>query len=197
MSIVKNGYASETRSVDVTSGSKSFLVVHLAQIAATVSLNSQPAGASVFVDGKDSGRATPTQITVDKGTHTFLVRKQGYLDETTTADLQAGQTFHFAPALRVLGNVDDIKTVGKFKKFFKGGGDSTADMGTINIKTQPKGAQVSVNRRMLDKTSPVEFMLNQGNYIVDITLSGYKPIHRVVNVEKRGKVVIDEPMQRQ
>ena len=197
VSIVKNGYASETRSVDVTSGSKSFLVVHLAQIAATVSLNTQPAGASVFVDGKDSGRATPTQITVDKGTHTFLVRKQGYLDETTTADLQAGQTFHFAPALRVLGNVDDIKTVGKFKKFFKGGGDSTADMGTINIKTQPKGAQVSINRRMLDKTSPVEFMLNQGNYIVDITLSGYKPIHRVVNVEKRGKVVIDEPMQRE
>jgi len=43
----------------------------------------------------------------------------------------------------------------------------------------------------------VEFMLNQGNYIVDITLSGYKPIHRVVNVEKRGKVVIDEPMQRE
>src|SRR5207245_4941390 len=111
------GYACETRSVKGTSGSKSFFVVHLAQIAATVSLNTQPAGASVFVDGKDSGRATPTQITVDKGTHTFLVRKQGYLDETTTADLQAGQTFHFAPALRVLGNVDDIKPLGDSKTF--------------------------------------------------------------------------------
>ncbi len=197
VSVVKNGYTAETRSVDVTSGSKSFLVIRLAQTAATVSLNSQPAGASVFVDGKDSGRTTPTQITMDKGTHTFLVRKQGYLDETTTADLQPGQTFHFVPALRVLGNVDDIKTVGKFKKFFKGGGDGTADMGTVSIKTQPKGAQVSVNRRMLDKASPVEFMLNPGNYIVDITLSGYKPIHRVINVDKHGKVAIDEAMERE
>jgi serine/threonine protein kinase len=197
VSVVKNGYTAETRSVDVTSGSKSFLVIRLAQIAATVSLNSQPAGASVFIDGKDSGRTTPTQITMDKGTHTFLVRKQGYLDETTTADLQPGQTFHFVPALRVLGNVDDIKTVGKFKKFFKGGGDGTADMGTVSIKTQPKGAQVSVNRRMLDKASPVEFMLNPGNYIVDITLSGYKPIHRVINVDKHGKVAIDEAMERE
>ena len=197
VSVVKNGYTAETRSVDVTSGSKSFLVIRLAQTAATVSLNSQPAGASVFVDGKDSGRTTPTQITMDKGTHTFLVRKQGYLDETTTADLQPGQTFHFVPALRVLGNVDDIKTVGKFKKFFKGGGDGTADMGTVSIKTQPKGAQASVNRRMLDKASPVEFMLNPGNYIVDITLSGYKPIHRVINVDKHGKVAIDEAMERE
>ena len=194
VSVLKSGYTSETRTVEVTSGSKSFLVIHLAQVAATVSVTSQPAGASIFVDGKDSGHVTPAQINVDKGSHTVLVRKQGFLDETATAEVVPGQTVHVSQTLRALGNVDEIKTVGKFKKLF-GGGDSNAGMGSVSIKTQPKGAQVAVNRRILDKPSPVEFVLGPGNYLIDITMTGYKPIHKVITVEKGGKLALDEVME--
>jgi serine/threonine protein kinase len=194
ISVSKAGYTAETRNVEIGSGSKSFLVIHLAPAAATVAVNSDPPGASVYVDGKDTGRLTPTQISVDKGTHTLLVKKQGYLDETASADLQPGQTFRFAPALRSMGNVDDIKTVGKVKKLFGGGGIPTG-MGLVSIKTQPKGAQIAVNRRLLDKNSPVEFLLGPGNYVVDITASGYKPIHRVINVDKGNKIMLDETME--
>ena len=195
VTVAKNGYAAETRAVDVGSGSKAVVLVHLAAAAGTISLRSEPAGASVFVDGRDMGRVTPTQISVEKGSHLVLVRKQGYLDETTTANLQPGQSYHFSPTLRPLGNADDIKTVGKFKKIF-GGGDASG-MGTVSIKTQPKGAQIAVNRRMLDKASPTQFMVGPGNYILDITAFGYKPIHRIINVEKGSKVVLDETMQRE
>jgi serine/threonine protein kinase len=197
VSVSKAGYAAENRTIDVASASKSFLVVQLAQITATAAVTSTPAGAAIFVDGKDSGRVTPAQIPVDKpGNHTFLVRKQGYLEEATTVNLQAGQTYHFAPTLRVLGTTSEIRTAGKFKKIFGGGGE-TAGMGTVSIKTQPKGAQIAVNRRVVDKSSPVEFYLNPGAYVVDITLSGYKTIHRVINVEKGNKVAIDETLERQ
>jgi hypothetical protein len=196
VTVSRPGYSSETRTIDVASNSKSFLVVQLAQLTATVAVSSEPAGASVFLDGRDTGKVTPAQIPVDKsGSHTVLVRKQGYLEETTTANLQAGQSFRFAPTLRALGTTDDIKVGGKFKKLF-GGGD-TAGMGSVSIKTQPKGAQIAVNNRMLDKGSPVEFFLNPGTYVVDITLSGFKSIHRVITVEKSGKAVIDENMQRE
>jgi len=197
VSVSKAGYAAENRTIDVASASKSFLVVQLAQINATAAVTSTPPGAAVFVDGKDSGRLTPAQIPMDRpGNHTFLVRKQGYLEESTTANLQAGQTYHFAPTLRMLGNTSEIKTTGKFKKIFGGGGE-TSGMGTVSVKTQPKGAQIAVNRRVVDKNSPVEFYLNPGAYVVDITLSGYKTIHRVVNVEKGNKVAIDETLERQ
>ena len=69
-------------------------------------------------------------------------------------------------------------------------------MGTVSIKTQPKGAQIAVNQHMLEKESPVEFILDPGNYVVDITLSGYAPIHKVITVDKGGKVAIDETLQR-
>jgi hypothetical protein len=196
ISVSKPGYSSESRNVDVASGSKSFVVIQLAQLAATMAVTSDPAGASVFLDGKDTGRVTPTQFSVDKpGAHTVLVRKQGYLDETANANLQVGQTSHFSPTLRVLGATDEIKIAGKFKKMF--GGGAAADMGTVSIKTQPKGAQIAVNRRILDKNSPVEFYLNPGNYMIDITLSGYKTVHRVINVDKGNKLTLEETLERE
>src|ERR1700730_4222760 len=174
---------------------KSFLVVQLAQLTATASVTTEPAGAQVFIDGKDTGRLTPTQVSVDKpGTHTFLVRKQGYLEETATASLQAGQVFHFGSTLKALGSTDDIKIGGgKFKKLF--GGADTSGMGAVSVKTQPKGAQVAVNNRIVDKFSPVDFSLNPGTYVIDITLSGYKRIHRIVEVQKGGKVAVDETLE--
>jgi hypothetical protein len=196
VSISKLGYAPETRTIEVASGSKSFLVVQLAALGAAAFVTSMPPGAQVFMDGKDIGRATPAQIQVDHlGGHTFLVRKQGYLDETATSNLQAGQTFQFAPVLRALGNTDDIKMVGKFKRMF--GGGETAGMGIVSIKTQPKGAQIAVNRHILDKGSPVDFYLNPGSYLIDITVSGYKSSHRVINVDRGGKFAIDEVLEPQ
>jgi serine/threonine protein kinase len=196
LTISKPGYAAETRTIDVGSGSKSFVSVQLAQLSATVSVSSEPAGASIWMDGKDTGRVTPAQISVDKaGNHSFAFKKQGYLDETTTTNLQVGQTFRLAQSLKALGNTDDIKMGGKFKKLF-GNGD-TAGMGAVSIKTSPKGAQVAINNRILDKNSPVDLYLDPGNYVLDITLSGFKSIHKVITVEKSGKVVIDESLDRE
>ena len=196
LSISKPGYAAETRNLDVASGSKSFISVQLAQLTATVSVTSDPTGAAVWMDGKDTGRVTPAQIPVDKpGNHSFVFKKQGYLEETMTANLQIGQTFHLSPSLRALGNTDDIKIGGKFKKLF--GGSETAGMGGVSVKTQPKGAQVAINNRILDKFSPVDLYLDPGTYVVDITLSGFKSVHRVINVEKNGKVAIEESLNRE
>jgi eukaryotic-like serine/threonine-protein kinase len=196
LTISKPGYAAETRTIDVGSGSKSFVSVQLAQLSATVSVSSEPAGAAIWMDGKDTGRVTPAQISVDRaGNHSFVFKKQGYLDENATANLQIGQTFRLAQSLKALGNTDDIKIGGKFKKLF-GNGD-TAGMGAVSIKTSPKGAQVAINNRILDKNSPVDLFLDPGNYVLDITLSGFKSIHKVITVEKSGKVAIDESLDRE
>ena len=197
ISASKSGYSSEIRSVDVAAGSKSSLTLHLSPVNALMVVNSTPPGADVIVDGKPTRRVTPAQFAVEKGSHTVLLRKQGYLDETVTADLGPAQNFQYSPVLKALGNAEDIRTVGKFNKLFGHGGDSTAGMGSISIHTRPKGAQVAINQRVLDKTSPVDLMLGPGNYIVDLTLTGFKPFHKVVSVDKGGKAAIDEILERQ
>jgi hypothetical protein len=197
VSVNKTGYTSEIRTVEVAVGSKTSLVLRLAAMNALVVAGSTPPGADIIIDGKPTGRVTPSQFAVEKGSHTILLRKQGYLEETTTADLGPAQNFQYSPTLRALGNAEEIRTVGKFNKLFGHGGDNTAGMGAISIHTQPKGAQVAINQRILDKLSPVDVMLGPGNYVVDITLTGFKPVHKVINVDKGGKAAIDEILERQ
>lgn len=197
VSVSKSGYTAEMRSVDIVSGGKASLVFHLAPVNALVVVNSTPAGADITLDGRPTGRVTPAQFAVEKGNHTVVLKKQGFLDETTMADLGPGQNFQYAPVLRALGNAEAIQTVGKFKKLFGKGGDSTAGMGSVSIHTQPKGAQVVINQHILDRMSPVDVMMGPGNYVVDIALTGFKPVHKVIAVEKGGKVAIDEILERQ
>ena len=195
--VSKSGYSSEMRSVDVAAGSKSSLLLHLSPVNALMVVNSTPPGADVIIDGRPIGKVTPVQFAVEKGSHTVLLRKQGYLDETVTADLGPGQNFQYSPVLRALGNTADMRTVGKLNKLFGRGGESTAGMGSISVHTQPKGAQVAINQQVLDKTLPVDVMLGPGTYIVDVTLTGFKPVHKVVSVDKGGKAAIDEILARQ
>jgi hypothetical protein len=195
VAISKTGYSTDTRTIEVASGSRALVSIHLAPLMATLSVSSNPAGANILVDGKDTRKLTPARLTLDKGTHTILLRKAGYLDETASSQLVQGEIASLSPALRPLGNVDDMRTVGKFKKMF--GGNGGQGMGTVSVKTQPKGAQIAVNQHMLDKASPVDFLLNPGNYIIDISLSGYAPVRKVIVVDKSGKVVVDEVLQPQ
>ena len=195
ITVSKAGYASDTRSVEVASGAKATTTIHLSQLSATLIVKSDPPGASIYIDTKDAGTKTPAQISVPKGQHLVLVRKEGYLDETMNAQFILGQTFNFSPTLRALGNVENMKTVGKMSKLF--GKKGQADQGTISIHTQPKGAQIAINQHMLDKSVPVDVMLDPGNYVIDVTASGYAPIHKIVTVEKGSKVLVDEVMQQQ
>ncbi len=197
VSVNKSGYSSDIHSIEVASGGKLSLAIHLTPINALVVVNSTPLGAEITIDGKSTGRVTPAQFAVEKGSHTVLLRKHGYLDETTTADLGPAQNFQFAPTLRALGNTEDMRPLGGLNRLFGRGGESTAGMGSIVIRTQPKGAQVAINQQVMEKTSPLGVAVDPGNYIVDITLTGFKAIHKVVNVERGNRTAIDEILERQ
>jgi len=60
-------------------------------------------------------------------------------------------------------------------------------MGSVTIRTVPKGAQVAINQRVLDKLAPVRRHVESGKLHRDITLTGFKPVHKVVSVDKGGK----------
>jgi serine/threonine protein kinase len=193
--VSKAGYSPDSRTMNVTSGRGTTTLVHLAKLMATLVVKSDPPGASIYVDGRDMGTKTPGQISVDKGQHLVLVRMSGYIDETMNTQFALGQTFNFSPTLRPLGNTENLKTVGKMSKLF--GGKGQAGQGTLSIRTQPKGAQIAINQHLLEKGSPVDVSLDPGNYVVDITLTGYAPVHKIITAVKGGKVMVDEVMQPQ
>jgi serine/threonine protein kinase len=192
VSASKAGYGQATQNVNLLSAANSSIALELPALAARLSVSSTPAGGVVVIDGKDSGKLTPSQFVLDKpGAHTVLVRRAGYLEESTSINAEAGQSANVNLTLKPLGNTDDIRAAGgKFKKVFGRGGDD-ASMGTVSVKTQPKGAQIMLNHRVLDKTAPFDFYLNPGTYVLDINMSGYRSVHRVINVESKERVAIE------
>ena len=50
-------------------------------------------------------------------------------------------------------------------------------MARIDIKSEPKGAQVVVNGTPLQKLTPVEIQVDAGSYDITLQKDGYKPVH--------------------
>ena len=194
----KAGYASATRNLAMLSGANSSVSLELSPLGATLSVASTPAGAVILIDGKDTGKLTPSQFSFSKsGSHNITLRRAGYLDRSSAVNVEAGQPSAVNLKLAQLGNTEEIRSAGgKFKKVFGRSAD-TSDMGTVSIKTQPKGAQIMINNRVLDKTTPFDFYLNPGTYVIDVTLSGYQTLHRVITVQEGEKLAILETLAAQ
>ncbi|HYX70774.1 MAG TPA: PEGA domain-containing protein, partial [Terriglobales bacterium] len=187
----KPGYVTESRKIDVTAGGKALIAITLQPRGAFVSVASQPAGATIVVDGRESG-LTPARLVLSEGQHNITVRKDGYLPQSAIPTLARGQEFKYAPELLAAGTTAEIKTVGKFKKMFGANGQ---EMGMVEVKSNPKGATVLVNGNAVPKPTPVTFMLNPGNYEIQVQMTGYRIAKRVITLEKGGQVKVEEELK--
>jgi hypothetical protein len=189
------GYTSETRSVDVTGGTRTPVDVKLNASKGFIKVAGSPAGASIFMDGKDTGKVTPAELTVDPGSHSISLRRSGYLEASTDLKLVAGQGITYAPSLLVAGRTDNIRIVsGGMGRMF--GGSSSNGMARIEIKSEPKGAQVIVNGTPLQKSTPVEIQVDAGSYDITLQKDGYKPVHESAIVGMEDRVKIDRALTR-
>jgi len=95
----------------------------------------------------------------------------------------------------VAGRTDNIKLVGSggVGKLFGNNGNGSG-MAQIEIKTEPKGAQVTINGTPLQKTTPLAVQVEAGNYDITIQKDGYKPIHESAIIGMDDRVKIDRPL---
>lgn len=195
LTFTKNGYSIETRVAEVSAGKQAFVKVNLKAGTATVSLNSDPPGASVLIDDREIAKTTPTQIVLGRGMHSIGIRKPGYQESSTNVDLQEGQQFNFAPTLKPLNLEGAKESHGNIFSRVFGGGNSGDRVG-VEVHTVPRGAQISVNGQLYSKTTPTKLALPPGEYEIILQLPGYKPLHKTLTVEKGPAIRIEETMQK-
>jgi serine/threonine protein kinase len=188
----KNGYAAEAWQIEVAAGRRASLDVKLSPTLGFLTVTSTPQGGKVLINGRDTGRLTPAELMLDPAAQHIVVHKDGYLDAETDINLSAGQSFSYAPELKVAGRTDNIKTVGGFSKIFGGGPAHGA--GQIEIKTQPKGAQIIINGSLFAKTTPVVIQVEAGNYDITLQKEGYQPVRKSVTVNSAEKLKVDEAL---
>ncbi len=191
IALIKPGYEPRSETLRVEAGKRTTFAASLNELGVTVNVTSQPAGASIFVDGKDSGRVTPSRLALAKGVHRFALRRPGFFEYTSELVI-SGQTAQVNGSLKFMGNVEQAKTAGKLSKFLP----FRKDMASLQIRTQPKGGRVVINGRTMDKSTPAEFFLPEGYYEIVITVNGYKPLRKMVGLQTSSKTVIDEALQK-
>jgi len=182
----KAGYASETRMVEVTAGNQAVVTAALkvATAPSRIEVTSDPAGAAIVLDGKETGKLTPATLDVPKGEHAVILRKLGYVDVAIAAKVGEGETAHVSQALK-----SGSGGANPFGKLF--GGGIPEGMGALQVKTRPKGATVKVNGEAAPKTTPFKIPIYPGNYSVVISMDGYATTSQAVTVEKGKTVNVD------
>jgi PEGA domain len=192
VTVSKTGYSTEIRNIDVLRGRRALLQVKLSPTRGMLNIAGKPAGARIFVNGKDTGRVTPAEIVLDPGSNSIRVHKDGYLDSSTSVSIRAGETLSLSPSLTMAGRTDTIKVVGGIGKMFGGSGD----MGRMQIKSSPRGASVTINQMRLEKPTPVSIQLDPGTYEITLEMLGYRPLRKVVVVGAGQKLEIDENLSK-
>jgi len=193
----KSGYLQQTKLVESVAGKSIDVSAQLAPAVSTIVVTSNPQGANVWVDGKDSGLTTPTQLTVEKGFHKVTVRKAGFKEMSMEDTVAEGQTMSFSPVM-LSTNVqpEDGKSPNPLRRFF--GTDTIPEgKGLVHIRTNPEGATIVVDGKAAPKKTNARWPADPGVYSIVLQMSGYKPVHRNIKVQK-GKVVnIDELLEKQ
>jgi serine/threonine protein kinase len=151
----KEGYQELNQTFEVQGGRDNVFTVTLMPVTAAMVMISNPDGASVFLDGKElTGKITPVQLdSVAVGTHTVLLRKNGFADLQTDIEVKQDDKNVIQLALKQL--------FGKLQLFVKPWGSIYLD-GTLKKKNTKIKYQVDL---------PV------GNYIIGVvhpTLGKYE-----------------------
>jgi predicted Ser/Thr protein kinase len=192
----KEGYVPQTRTVESLAGKSAGLSVQLSPAAKMV-ITSNPQGANIWVDGKDSGMVTPSQLTLVKGVHQITVKTAGYREAFWEGTLAQGQTANFSPVLLSLDQHSDKGSSPSFLNRLLGADTIPEGKGVVHIRTVPEGATIIVDGRVAPKKSNARWPADPGVYSVDLQMMGYKPVHRNIQVQQ-GKIKnIDEILEKQ
>jgi len=194
----KAGYLPKGEAAQSVVGTSIQVYAELSPAVSTLVINSNPQGANIWLDGKDTGKSTPAQLAVETGPHRVVVRKAGFKDATADEDLAEGQTASFSPVLlSVNQQVENGSSGNLLKRMFGAENTVPEGKGLVHIRTDPEGATIVVDGKTAPKKTNARWPADPGVYSIVLRMDGYKTVQRNIRVQM-GKIVnLDEILEKQ
>lgn len=136
----------------------------------TLSVSSNPSGAQVVVEGRVVGN-TPLNLVLRPGRVDLELRLGGYQTFRTSAQIRPGET------TVVNANLTPV-----------------VQNGVLQINSNPQGAQVLVNDRVVGNT-PLNLTVQPGRYEIELRLGGYQSFRTSVVVGNGQTVPVNANLQ--
>jgi hypothetical protein len=164
------GYQDYVTTANVQAGSVTRLSATLAKdpspIYGTVSLTSDPSGASVYADGVYVGQTIPNRplvsTQVKPGYHTLLLSKTGYQDYTTSGTVTAGQNLVLSVTLTP--------------------NPQTPDTGSVAVSSSPTNADIYLDNVFKGITPSTLDSITPGTHTLVLKLNGYQDYSSQIQV---------------
>ena len=146
------------------------LVAPLSPAWAVVTVDSKPSGATISVEGESLGE-TPASVEMLQGYRSLEISKPGYKTYATNINVEAGVDQALASVL--LEKAD----------------------GTISLRSNPIGANVTLNGRYRGQT-PLSIVLGPNqSYDLELSKAGFESFRREIAVRPDEDLVLDEDLQ--
>jgi serine/threonine protein kinase len=191
----KAGYLAEAREVDVSAG-KSNYSVSLTAAGATLNISSEPKGAHIMLDGRETGRITPAEIRVESGEHTIGLTIEKYRPASTLITLRDGQVFNYAPVLQAVAAPTLSEPHKQNISPPKPPTVTPAKMGGLDVRSTPPGAYIVINGRNTGKITPQHLSYPPGRYFLTLRLDDYKPVTQIIVIEEGKPLILNQTLER-
>lgn len=174
-------------------------------VLSTIQMNSTPAGATVWINGVDTGKSTPFSMEKKPGTYEVSLKMSGYRTLRKNIRLKKGQffaiEFALAPKRTVRRRYSRRTKVRKQKverryrvrrKVQKRKRPVVVQRDVqespkiaFSLRSNPPGARIFMQERDTGKRTPATFSLKQGRYLFQLELKGHQTYVREIPVSKR------------
>ena len=166
---------------------------------ATMKLNSNPPAAEVDLDGKPTGKRTPTELQVGRGRHRVSIRMPGFQTSSVTVKVAGGEEFEYSPDLTVAMppnvavpsiNVPDLSKLQQLSRdqalqgqfWQRWAGRQAGPRPKLVVNSKPPGASIFIDGKDSGQTSPAVIPLKPGKYHVRVVLEGFDAFESDVTV---------------
>lgn len=162
--LVKNMYHEQSDTIEIIAGSEFTKDYSLKPQFGKVTIQTDPAGAEVIVDGKPWGRSPLTREQVFSGKHVVRMNLLNYFNEEKSVTVEDEGNHDFSFELR-------------------------PSVGWLSLNTVPPGAQVTIieNERILGQTPLENIPVERGTYHLRIEKNDYELVERAIGLTLGGR----------
>jgi diacylglycerol kinase family enzyme len=165
-----DGYEVWSKSTKVKIGKESILKAALQIKSGSVSINSKPSNARIYLDGEEVGITPGIIKSIDSGTHEVEVKKDGYETWSESVDIEADKERSLTVVLRT-------KT------------------SSISIDSDPSDAVVYLDGEEVGMTPDTLRSIIPGTHEVEVRMDGYETWNKIVNVESDEEKTLTAALQ--
>jgi serine/threonine protein kinase len=173
LNVTKDGYQPVQTALQVAANGVSDQKLKLVSLASGLLVNSNPAGADIFINGAKQSDQTPATLSLGPGSYNLVLRMQGY---------EA-----YAGTVQVHDNVQTQLGVKLNEK-------SNNRVAFAQVDTNPQGAEILLDGAFTGQTTPTRMEVPVGLHTITIREKGFRTVKRTVQVSDGGTVTISETL---